>query len=242
MDTWHGGKEVLRAAKKIGKGLKRDQGKTWHPQLADKAAGIKTHVYYAMKNCKGSVNNLISSLNNIKEHYRGEHQSCLAISRCKANPNYVSSRLLITDDKPIELLDKCTKNLYIYKHPEKYIHCMDTHYVESFNNTALVYVDKRIHYKTPMYQLRLHLAVIDWNEHVDREATSLHHYVRATNPRAQTPSRVLKPKTFCFVDTLWRQFQQVVAHGVPVNVVNDVEGLVDHEEDCEDEENSFVDM
>ena len=234
---------MLKAAKKIGKGLKRDQGKTWHPQLADKAAGIKTHVYYAMKNCKGSVQYLLNSLDNIKDHYRGQHQQCPPASRCRAIANYVPSRLLITDDKACELLEKCIKKLFIYKHPEKYLHCMDTHYVESFNNTALVYVDKRIHFKTAMYELRLHLAVLDWNEHVDREATSLRDYIKAKNPRAQTPSRVLKPKSFYFVGTLWRKFCQVIENGIAVNMVNDIEGLVECEDNQnENDENSFVSM
>ena len=90
---------MLKATKNIGKGLKRDQDKTWHPQLADKAAGIKTHVFYALKNCDASM--------------------------CKANANYVPSRLFITDDKACELLEKCIKTLFIYKHLEKYLHCMD---------------------------------------------------------------------------------------------------------------------
>jgi hypothetical protein len=49
---------------------------------------------------------------------------------------------------------------------------MDTYYVESFNNVLLQYHDKRIHFSQEVCQLRTNLAVLDWNEHVNRPTTS----------------------------------------------------------------------
>ena len=49
---------------------------------------------------------------------------------------------------------------------------MDTYYVESFNNVLLQYHDKRINFSREVYQLRTNLAVLDWNEHVNRPTTS----------------------------------------------------------------------
>ncbi|CAG2231774.1 unnamed protein product [Mytilus edulis] len=54
-DTWHGAKEVRRNMAKITKGTRKNIGKTWHPELRDKSAGVKTHVYWAMKNCNGNA-------------------------------------------------------------------------------------------------------------------------------------------------------------------------------------------
>jgi hypothetical protein len=53
-DTWHGSKNVNKEMKKIAAGPLKYSGITWHPDLSDKVASIKTHTYYAMKNCQGS--------------------------------------------------------------------------------------------------------------------------------------------------------------------------------------------
>ena len=79
----------------------------------------------------------------------------------------------MTEPVAINLLRDTIHKLYMYKHPEKYTNCVNTHYVESFNNVALVYLDKRVHYHDLMYKIRIGLAVCDWNENVDRPATSV---------------------------------------------------------------------
>ena len=129
----------------------------------------------------------------------------------------------LTDNKAIELLDKCIKGLYIYKHPSQYTECVDTHHVESFNNVVLVYVDKRIHFQSVMYEMRVNLATLDWNEHVGRETTSLQNYIRAKNPNAQSPKRVLKAKTFRFVGQVWQKFVQCLQQGNDQAIVPNVE-------------------
>ncbi|KAJ7375291.1 Orexin receptor type 2 [Desmophyllum pertusum] len=35
-DSWHGGKSVKKRIQKVASGLKRDEGKTWFPELSDK--------------------------------------------------------------------------------------------------------------------------------------------------------------------------------------------------------------
>ena len=47
-----------------------------------------------------------------------------------------------------------------------------TYYIESYNNSALIYYDKRIHYQNRMYKIRHDLSVMEWNEHVYRPFTS----------------------------------------------------------------------
>lgn len=43
---------------KISKGPKKNIGQTWHHQLADKTAGVKTHFFWAMKNSNGKEDTL----------------------------------------------------------------------------------------------------------------------------------------------------------------------------------------
>lgn len=45
-----------------------------------------------------------------------------------------------------------------------------------------------------MYKLRISLAILGWNEHIDRQATSLKDAVCCTNPRRRSAKRVLTAK------------------------------------------------
>ena len=203
LDTWHAGKEVKKAVSKVAKGTKKNHGITWHRELNDKTAGVKTHTYWAMKNCEGSVQRFISSLDNIVNHYQNRHEGCHHTSRCRIEPNYTLSRTLIRSESAVGLLTKAIKSLYMYKHPEKYIHCLNTHYIESFHNTLLLYVDKRIHYDEKTYEVRTGIGILDWNEHVDRPVSSEKVFQRVRQSRNRASERVLKPKTYSFVLTLW---------------------------------------
>ena len=212
-DTWHGAKEVRRAMSKVTKGTRANLGKTWHPELRDKGAGVKTHVYWAMKNCNGDAAQLLRSLDSIVDHYMQNPANCHPTSRCKQN-NYVPSRDIIMDPIAERLLRNCIRSLYIYQHPEKYTHCRDTHYIESYHITILIHVDKRLHYHSLMYDIKLGIAILDWNEHVDRPATSVQYRVRPYQPRRQSGYRVLTPKLFySFVDRIWDCFLHFVNFG-----------------------------
>ncbi|KAL5502867.1 hypothetical protein EMCRGX_G009712 [Ephydatia muelleri] len=50
----------------------------------------------------------------------------------------------------------------------------------------------------------MNLAVLDWNENVQRAATSV--YLNARRPDRQAPSRVLRPKTLNFVEHIWEAY------------------------------------
>jgi hypothetical protein len=71
------------------------------------------------------------------------------------------------------MLENFIRSLVVYKHAEDYVNGDDSFYVESFNNVCLIYMDKQIHYGNKMYEVRSNLAVIDWNEHIDRSYTSI---------------------------------------------------------------------
>ncbi|XP_068745200.1 uncharacterized protein [Montipora capricornis] len=44
-DSWHGGKGVKKAIKKVSSGLQRDTEKSWFSELSDKVKGTETHIY-----------------------------------------------------------------------------------------------------------------------------------------------------------------------------------------------------
>ena len=173
---------------------------------SDKAASIKTHVYFTMKNCNHDPERLRSGLLNIVEHYKNNHSHCSPTSRCKTNVNYISSKLPLTDVKAEAALFAFMKRLRVYKQAERYCHCMDTHYVESFNNAVLQYVDKRISFGEDSYKLRINLAILDWNEHVGRPSTSVRHIEEANNPRRKAGMPNLQKKTNTFKEEIWHRW------------------------------------
>ena len=85
-------------------------GKTWHAELTDKAAAIKTATYHAMKNCEGSAEKLRQQLDNICEHYKGNHERCSTESRCKREENYICSKSELKDPVAVNLLLQPSKS------------------------------------------------------------------------------------------------------------------------------------
>ena len=149
-DTWHTTKYLAKEVKKVTTGPNYQEGKTWHPELSNKAGSVKTE--------KLKLNIL-----NITQHYKNNHQYCHETSRCKTDQNCIPSKTNLCDPKAEALLGKVLMRTQIYKSPQDLIYCMDTYYVESFNNALLQYHDKRINFSREVYQLRTNLAVLDWN-------------------------------------------------------------------------------
>ena len=204
-DTWHATKGITKVLKGITSGPKKNHGKTWHTELTDKAAAIKTATYHAMKSCDGSPEKLRQTLDNICDHYRGIHENCSSESRCKKEENYICSKSELKDPVAISLLTSAIKKLQVYKTPEDYVACVDTHYVESYNNSTLIYHDKRITFGEKEYKRRTHLSIIDWNENVDRDYTSVVLYEDVKNPRRRVGHKNLKPKSYNYYNVIWNK-------------------------------------
>lgn len=66
----------------------------------------------------------------------------------------------------------------------------------SFNNALLQYQDKRIAFGEDSYNRRMNLAILDWNEHVDRPATSVQPFEDVTAPRKKQPKARLTKKQY----------------------------------------------
>ena len=205
-DTWHATKNVAKELKKVCSGPQYQHGKTWHGELTDKSASIKTHAYYAIKNCCGSAEKLRANLDNIIPHYQNIHSECSEESRCRTDPNYIPSKVQLTDKVALKLLEGAIKNLQIYKSPSDYCSCIDTHYVECFNNACLIYHDKRIVYSDKEYKRRTAMAILDWNENIDREFTSITYTEDARNPRRRTGKNNWNPKLATFVFIFYIKF------------------------------------
>ncbi|XP_078360544.1 uncharacterized protein LOC144644837 [Oculina patagonica] len=205
-DTWHGGKGVKKAITKIAKGTLKTEGKVWFTDLSDKVKSIKTHFYYSMKNCEGDPNKLRTSLTNIVEHYKGNHRHCHQESRCKTQGDYVPTKRIIKNPEAAEALLKAIKGTSVYKYAEDFAKCRDTYYIESFHNCLLIYVPKRIHFGDKVYNMRVYLACLDWNENVDRDVYTTKQYQSIKRPDRVAPFRVLKPKTYFFKDNIWATF------------------------------------
>ncbi|CAG2237867.1 unnamed protein product [Mytilus edulis] len=136
-DTWHATKNIAKEIKTICSGPRYKEGQTWHPELSDKAASIKTHLYWAMKNCNKDPVKLKLSLLNIVEHYKNNHEHCSELSRCKTDSNYEPTKYLIKDPKAEMLLGRALMNTQVYKSPTDYVHCSTTGNVNVYRPTEV---------------------------------------------------------------------------------------------------------
>ena len=202
-DCWHGVKSLKKALKVISSGPKYKEGKTWFDQLSDKAEPVATHIHWAIRNCQNEPQRLRNMLSNTVKHYQNEHSGCSDTSRCKQDPNYEPSRWVITNPKA----EKCLKNVIetsvIYKYPEDFVLARDSSYVESFNNVMNIFQDKRISFSDLQYSMRSQLAVLHWNENVDRPYTSIWNPRDARAPRRRLGKKVYKAVTYQYRQNIW---------------------------------------
>ena len=172
-DLWHAVKAIKKAITNVSKGPKDSHGITWSEQLTDKMEPIATHINWAIRNCNENPQQLKKYLENIVEHYSNNHTKCHPTSRCKTDKNCEPSRIVIICSKAKKLLDSVIRRSTIYKAPGDYVSAKVTFYVESFNNVINIFQDKRISFSGEQYKFRLNLAVLHWNENVDRKYTSI---------------------------------------------------------------------
>ena len=110
-----------------------------------------------------------------------------------------------------------------------------TYYIESYNNSCLIYLDKRIHYQNKMYVLRRDLSVLDWNEHVDRPYTSSYRRVRPDHMGRRSGKKRYKKKTYEFVKNILEHLWAVAGDNRPVDLDSDIEDEPDSDGNSMDE-------
>lgn len=201
-DTWHAGKNILKLTKSVTSGAQRSEGITWHAELSDKVPATKTAVQYAIRNCNKNPETLRQNIDNIPRHFQNIHDNCNPQSRCRTQPNYQPSKLLIRDPVALRLFTNALRKSVVYKHPEAYVYAIDTYFVESYNNVLNVYHDKRICFGNTQYEMRTNLTTLDWNENANRPHTSIWQPPLGVGK----PKKNLVPKTTAFKSNIWRRF------------------------------------
>ena len=162
-----------------------------------------------MKNCCENPEKLRGNILNIISHYKDDHTKCHEISRCRTDVNYEMSKKKLDDPKAEHILERALTRLQVNRNAEDYIYCMDTFYVESFNNAVLQYHDKRINFSDSTYLFRTQLGITDWNENVGRPAAS----TRVSEDicsRRKSDTKVLKRKTYNWWMTIWLRYADML--------------------------------
>ena len=201
-ERWHATKPLTKGLKKISQGANKNMGVTWHPSLADKGSRLRNHLYYAIDNCNEDEHVLRDTIDLCILHFQDIHDRCTDDSACK-EAGYVPDFTVVREPVAIRLLTEFLHSLTLYKNAKDYVYSKDTYYVESFNNSVLIYLQKRIHYKDLMYRLRMNLAVLNWNEHVDRPFTSRSSSEQVHHNRRHLGKKRHKKKTYIFVSDIW---------------------------------------
>ena len=108
--------------------------KALYMEWEDNAESVKTHVHWRMRNCEGDVDKLPASLVNVVKHYRNQHEVCHPSSRCRLDPNYEPSKVIITSPVTERQLKGAIVESCIYRDTESYCLARDTFFVECFIN------------------------------------------------------------------------------------------------------------
>ena len=201
---WQCTKHIANGVKSIGRGAKGELGKTWHPELADKSLAVRNHVYWCLDHCNRDPQLLRQLIDTCVPHLQGNHDACHETYECKTE-GYVLPTNKLTDTVAAEVLTSFMRGLTEYRKAEDYVHWRESFYVDSFNNVCLVYLDKRLHYGDATYELRSNLAVLDWNENVNRPCTSLRQPSSTSLPM-QAGTKTYKKKTYDFVQHIWKTY------------------------------------
>ena len=199
-DTWHAAKAAEKEISKVAKGPKKNHRCSWHEELTDKVHSVRLHLQYSMRNCDHNPDVLRQRLDNIVFHYKNIHDNCPAESRCRTDPNYEPSKIVIRDPVAENLLNSAVRNTVVYKCPEDYIFAMDTYYVESFNNVLNIFHDKQISFGDDSYKMRTALAICHWNENVDRHNTSVYETLSGK------VKKTLVRRTYAYRHKIWFRF------------------------------------
>ena len=143
-------------------------------------------------------------------HYKADHRGCHATSRCKQNAKYEPSRQVITNPKAEKMLEGVIKSSAIFKNPEDFVLACDTSYVESFNNVMNIFQDKRISFTDKQYNARSQLAVLHWNENVDRGFTSVYNPRDPKAPRRKRGKKNYKALSYKYRQNIWKSYMESI--------------------------------
>ena len=236
-DPWHGTKPIKSAFKKIASGSRVNIGRTWHPELSDKGAKFRNHVYYSMEHCNGNAATLRQMLDSCILHFQNNHQQCSDESQCKEQ-GYVPNFDIVRSPAAIRILQDFLHKQTVYRYAQDFVLARATYYIESYNNVCLIYLDKRLHYKNKMYELRRDLSVLDWNEHVDRPYTSTYKRIRPDHMGRRSGKKRYKKKTYTFISDIMDHLIAVAENNEPIELDSDVENVNNSGDSSSDDSDS----
>ena len=221
-DPWHGTKPIKSGFKKLACGSRANIGRSWHPELSDKGSKFRNHVYYSIEHCNSNAATLRYMLDSCILHFQNNHQQCSDGSPCKVQ-GYIPDFEIVRSPEAVRILQDFLHKQTVYKFAEDFVLARATYYIESYNNSVLIYLDKRIHYQNRMYEIRRDLSVMDWNEHVDRPFTSTYRQIRPDHMGRRSGKRRYKKKTYNFVNDIMEHLLTVAGDNIPVEHDSDIE-------------------
>ena len=199
-DTWHVAKNVAKEVHSVCVGPHHLEGKTWHPQLLDKAASVKTDFYWCTKNCEQDPLQLKAMILNITEHYKNHHGDCHPSSCYKTDANYEPSKTIISDSNAELLLCNVLERMLIYKLPRDFVHCMDT-YLVKYVAISWQVTRQSLWRETLQVSDRL---VRSWQKRPYKQQAS--DFNKASN---WSEKSMLEDKKYCFGGKVWQEYTAI---------------------------------
>ncbi|KAK7877295.1 hypothetical protein WMY93_031987 [Mugilogobius chulae] len=160
-DMWHG-------AKNLGKKIHAAGQQKGCSILLQWAKDICNHFWF----CCNKANNydeFFAMWIGLLHHVSREHE--WALDACQHDPlekNERTKEWIPKGSPPHKALaDIIMKDRWLKDVP-KYLKFRSTAHLEGFHNHLLIYASKRFSYIPPVYEVRMHLAALDYNPHVHR--------------------------------------------------------------------------
>ena len=120
---------------------------------------LRVHANYSIRNCNQDPEKLQALLLNPVHHYQHQHDGCPTTSRCRVDPNYEPSKVVLRSPVAIKLLQNAIERCNLYKNAQLYCHNLSTVHVETFNNCLNVYQAKRIAFSDKAYKIHSLITV-----------------------------------------------------------------------------------
>ena len=105
----------MKALTAISQGTKKSEGLDWHWELQDKVQSLQVHANYSIRNCDQDPEKLQALLLNPVHQYQHQHDGCPTTSRCRVDPNYEPSKVVLRSPVAIKLLQNAIERCNLYK-------------------------------------------------------------------------------------------------------------------------------
>ena len=94
-----------------------------------------------MEHCIGNAATLRQMLDSCILHFQDNHQQCSDDSSCKVQ-GYVPNFDIVRSPDAVRILQDFLHNQTVYRYAQDFVWTLPTYYIESYNNSCLIYLDK----------------------------------------------------------------------------------------------------